>query len=152
MRAVIRSTGEGEHVKGPWGRSYVLKARGMDTGGAYSVVEITSPAGTPWSTHHIHAPSEGWYVLDGQLTFRLGDTMVDAQPGAFVLAPGNLPHSSINSGSTAARYRVFFSPPGLEQWYVDSAELIAAALPAEPSPEAVAALAARHGIVPVGPT
>jgi mannose-6-phosphate isomerase-like protein (cupin superfamily) len=139
-------------IAGPWGRSYLLRARGDDTLGAYSLVEITSPAGSGWSTHHIHAPAEAWYGLDGQLTFQLGKERFDAKVGSFVLAPGGLPHSTINSGSSSARYLVLFSPPGLEQWYVDSAALIEAARPGEPSREAVDALAARYGIVPVDPT
>jgi mannose-6-phosphate isomerase-like protein (cupin superfamily) len=150
LRAVIRPPGDGERVAGPWGRSYLVKARTSDTAGAYSLVEIIVPAGSPWSTHHIHSPAEAWYVIDGQLTFRLGDAIFDAKAGSFVLAPGDLPHSMVNSGSTAARYLVFFSPPGLEQWYVDFAALIEAARSGEPSREEVDALAARYGIVPVG--
>jgi mannose-6-phosphate isomerase-like protein (cupin superfamily) len=151
LQAVIRAPGEGKRIAGPWGRSYLLKARSDDTRGAYSLVEITSPAGSGWSTHHIHAPAEAWYVFDGQLTFRLGTATFDAQAGSFVLAPGGLPHSVINSGSTAARYLVLFAPPGLEQWYVDSAALVEAARPGEPSREAVDALAARYAIVAVDP-
>jgi mannose-6-phosphate isomerase-like protein (cupin superfamily) len=151
VQAVIRAPGEGQRIAGPWGRSYLLRARGGETLGAYSLVEITSPAGSGWSTHHTHAPAEAWYVLDGQLTFRLGTERFEANVGAFVFAPGGLPHSTINSGSAAARYLVFFSPPGLEQWYVDSAALIEAARPGEPSREAIDALAAQFGIVAVDP-
>ena len=151
IRAVIRPRGEGERVSGPWERSYLVKARTTDTAGAYSLVEITVPPGSPWSTHHIHSPAEAWYVIDGQLTFQLGDATFDAKAGSFVLAPGGLPHSMVNSGSTVARYLVLFSPPGLEQWYIDSAALMEAARPGEPSREAIDALAARYGIVPVAP-
>jgi Cupin domain len=39
-----------------------------------------------------------WYVLDGELTFRLGETSLPAPAGSFVLAPGGTPHSQVNSG------------------------------------------------------
>ncbi|HYU19721.1 MAG TPA: hypothetical protein VEQ11_13620 [Chloroflexota bacterium] len=45
----------------------MVKASAEDTRGAYSLLEITAPAGSPWSTHHVHDPDEAWYVVEGGL-------------------------------------------------------------------------------------
>ena len=149
MHPIRHAPGEGERITGPWDRSMVLKAGPVETRSLYSILEFTSAPGSPWSTHHIHETTEAWYVLDGELTFRLGDEMFQARAGAFVLAPGGTPHSAVNSGTTMAKYLVFFSPAGLERYLWDFGALVEAAKPGQPSQEELDSLAARYGIVTV---
>jgi hypothetical protein len=47
-------------------------------------------------------------VLDGELTFRLGETILPAPAGSFLLAPGGTPHSQVNSGPGPTDYLVIF--------------------------------------------
>jgi mannose-6-phosphate isomerase-like protein (cupin superfamily) len=54
--------------------------------------------------HVHHDDDEAWYVLDGQLGFRLGDDVVEAGPGAAVMAPAGVAHSYWNAGGGPARY------------------------------------------------
>ena len=141
--------GEGERIADLWGRSIVLKAGGPDTTAHYSFLEFTAAPGAPWSTYHTHPTTEAWYVVEGELSFRLAGQLVHAPAGTFLLAPGGVPHAAANPGPRPARYVVIFSPAGLERWFVDLAQLMDRAGPGEPAPGALSALAERYGIVPV---
>ena len=125
------------------------QAGSTETQGAYSLLKLTAPSGSPWSTHHTHPATEAWYVLDGELTFRLGERILPAPAGSFVLAPGETPHSQVNSGPGPAEYLVIFSPGGLEDFFLHLSELIERARPNQPNPDALNALAERYGIVAV---
>lgn len=140
--------GEGERIAGPWGRSILQKAAGIHTAAHYSLLEFRAAPGASWSTYHTHPTTEAWYIVEGELTFRLDGRLVEAPAGSFVLAPGGVPHAAANPGTIAARYLVIFSPAGLEQWFRDVARLVDAARPHEPDPSALGLLAARYGIVP----
>jgi quercetin dioxygenase-like cupin family protein len=146
---ITRASTEGLKLTGLGGRSVLLKADSTETRGAYSLLKFTAPPGSPWSTHHIHSATEAWYVLDGELTFRLGETILPAPAGSFVLAPGGTPHSQVNSGHGPAEYLVIFSPGGLEDFFQHLSRLIESARPNQPSPDALNALAERYGIVAV---
>jgi quercetin dioxygenase-like cupin family protein len=148
-RGIRLLPGEGERIAGPWGRSISLKASGVDTARHYSLLEFTASPGTPWSTYHMHSTVEAWYVVEGELSFRLDGELLTAPAGSFLLAPGGVPHAAANAGPLAARYLVMFSPAGLERWFVDLAHLVDASKPGAPSPSALNALAERYGIVPV---
>jgi mannose-6-phosphate isomerase-like protein (cupin superfamily) len=148
-KGMIRASSEGLKLAGPGGRSILLKAGSAETQGAYSLLKFTAPPGSPWSTHHVHTATEAWYVLDGELTFRLGETILPASAGSFVLAPGGTPHSQVNSGPGPAEYLVIFSPGGLEDFFVHLTRLIESAQPNQPGPDALNALAEQYGIVTV---
>jgi mannose-6-phosphate isomerase-like protein (cupin superfamily) len=146
---ITRASSEGLRLAGPGGRSILLKAGSTETQGAYSLLKLTAPSGSPWSTQHTHPATEAWYVLDGELTFRLGERILPAPAGSFVLAPGGTPHSQVNSGPGPAEYLVIFSPGGLEDFFLHLSELIERARPNQPNPDALNALAERYGIVAV---
>lgn len=64
---------------------------------------------------HVHRQhTDAWYVLDGELTFRLGPEAkrVRAAAGSFVAVPPNLVHSFANEGAEAARFLNFHTPDG----------------------------------------
>ena len=76
------------------------------------LVEWTAEVGTHWIAplHVHHADDEAWYVLEGELGFRLGDEEVVATAGAAVIAPRGTPHTYWNSGETEARYLLVMTP------------------------------------------
>lgn len=53
---------------------------------------------------HVHPYAEVFVVLDGQLTFTVGDEIIEATQGQIVIAPANTPHKFTNSGSRPARH------------------------------------------------
>jgi mannose-6-phosphate isomerase-like protein (cupin superfamily) len=143
----VSQPGEGEIVRIPLGRDIVIKASGPETGGAYSILEFTAQVGGEWTIPHMHrGEEEGWYVPEGELTFRLADQTVRAPAGSFVLAPRGRLHSFGNTGTETARYLEFFSPPGMERFFSDLAALAAGSPNGQIDPQARIALAAQYGI------
>ena len=60
------------------------------------IVEVTVPAGWPGPPLHHHAFDEAFYVLDGELTFQLGDELATAGPGSLTFAPAGSHHTLAN--------------------------------------------------------
>jgi quercetin dioxygenase-like cupin family protein len=78
----------------------------------FVIVEWTAEVGAHWIApfHVHHADDEAWYVLEGELGFRLGDEEIVAQAGSAVLAPRGTPHTYWNAGNTEARYLLVMTP------------------------------------------
>jgi mannose-6-phosphate isomerase-like protein (cupin superfamily) len=53
---------------------------------------------------HIHPYDEVFVVQEGDLTFTVGDTTIDANGGQIVVAPAGTPHKFVNSGTGPARH------------------------------------------------
>jgi quercetin dioxygenase-like cupin family protein len=81
--------------------SAVFKADGSETAG-YSISEWWLEPNTKGPGGHSHPEDDVFYVLEGTLTFLLGDQWIDAPAGSFVLAPGGVTHDFENRGSTRA--------------------------------------------------
>lgn len=103
--------------------------RGEESRDAASAVELTVPARWSGPPLHHHAFDEAFYVLDGELTFQLGDELVAAGPNTFVFAPGGAVHTLANLGDAPARYLLVCTPAGFERRFE--------ADPATPPPETV---------------
>jgi mannose-6-phosphate isomerase-like protein (cupin superfamily) len=91
--------------------------RGEQTGDAISVIENIVPARWDGPPLHHHAFDETFYVLDGELTFQVGDDLLTAGPGALALAPGGVAHTLANLGDTPARYLLLCTPAGFEGYF-----------------------------------
>jgi mannose-6-phosphate isomerase-like protein (cupin superfamily) len=85
--------------------------------GRLSVIENVVPAGWPGPPLHRHDFDETFYVLDGQLTFQLGDEYVAASGGEMVFAPGGAAHTLANFGAGPARYLLVCTPAGFERYF-----------------------------------
>jgi mannose-6-phosphate isomerase-like protein (cupin superfamily) len=120
--------------------------RGEDSDGRVAVVENTVGGGFPGPPLHVHpAFDEGFYVLEGELTFRVRDDVFTVAAGGFVFASGATPHTFANRTERSARYLILITPPGFERYFE---RLAAEARGEEPSP---AARAYRSGTEMVGP-
>lgn len=89
-----------------------LAARDRGVAGADLVmVEWTAEVGDHWIAplHVHHSDDEAWYVLDGELGFRLGAEVVIAAAGSAVVAPRGTPHTYWNAGKVEARYVLVMS-------------------------------------------
>jgi mannose-6-phosphate isomerase-like protein (cupin superfamily) len=134
-----------------------FKATGEQTSGRYSLVEILAPEGD--GVYHVHHfEDEGFYILEGEMTFYIGDKTIKAHPGAFLFGPKDVPHGfRVDSGP--ARLLFIFSPAGMEGFIRESSEP-ARSLSIPPQPETppdeaemeqLAAIAARYGGEILGP-
>jgi quercetin dioxygenase-like cupin family protein len=98
-----------------------IHLRSAQSNGAVSVVELAaSPefAGPP--LHH-HDFDEAFYVLEGELTFQLGDELRTAGPGELVFAPRGSHHTLANLSGAPARYLVVCTPAGFENRFARTA-------------------------------
>jgi quercetin dioxygenase-like cupin family protein len=91
--------------------------RSEDTAGRLGVVVNTVPAGWAGPPLHHHDFDETFYVLDGELTFQLGDERRRAGPGALAFAPRGSTHTLANHGASEARYLLLITPGGFERYF-----------------------------------
>jgi len=103
-----------------------------ESGDAVALVENTVPAGWAGTPLHHHAFDEAFYVIDGELTFQLGDEVVTSGPGELAFAAGGVHHAVANPGASAARYLLVCTPGGFERYF---AKLAADAAGVEAPPE-----------------
>jgi len=95
--------------------THVLKAGSEATRGAYSVYEETFPPGHPGPAVHIHHDQEeAFYVVEGELTFVLGERLIAATEGTFVLVPAGWRHGFANRTGEVAKVINIHSPRGFE--------------------------------------
>ena len=65
---------------------------------------------------HVHdGEDDAFYILEGELTFVLGDDDVAAPPGTFVLVPPGARHGFRNDGDTPARILNIHAPAGFDR-------------------------------------
>jgi quercetin dioxygenase-like cupin family protein len=53
---------------------------------------------------HKHPYDEVFVVQEGELTFAVGDETIEATGGQVVIAPADVPHKFVNSGTGRARH------------------------------------------------
>jgi quercetin dioxygenase-like cupin family protein len=101
----------------------VVKVRDEDTAGAYSVHDNTIPPGSPGPRPHLHRyHEEAFYVLEGELTVRVGPRKIVAPAGSFVVVPRGVVHQPSNPGTEPTRVLLVFSPGGMERFFEEAAE------------------------------
>ncbi|MBA3582026.1 MAG: cupin domain-containing protein [Gammaproteobacteria bacterium] len=108
---VILQPNEGRHYS-MGNLSSVFKADDVETNGKYSISEWWLEPYTKGPGIHSHENEDDvFYVLEGIMSIFINGEWVEAPKGAFVLAPGGVPHDFENR--SAARAGVLnFSIPG----------------------------------------
>jgi mannose-6-phosphate isomerase-like protein (cupin superfamily) len=125
-------------------RARVL-ASGEDTNGAFSLVDMIAVPPRQMPPLHVHhSEDEGFYLIEGEGRFHLPGRELTLRPGDFLLAPRGVPHT-YRTGDEGARWLVTSTPAGFERFVIRIAALQA------PTTEALAAVAAEHGIEILGP-
>lgn len=96
-----------------WGNLAVLRLTGEDTDGGLTVVDLTMGPDRMTPPHVHHREEETFHVLEGSLTFTIGDETVQAGPGDLVVGPRDIPHR-FAAGPDGARVLFLLTPSGLE--------------------------------------
>ena len=99
------------------GDVYRFLATGEDTNGKYAIWEaIVPPGGGP--PPHVHSrEEEGFYILEGEITFQINDERVVATAGMFANMPVGTQHSFKNESTLPAKMLISVAPAGLEQMF-----------------------------------
>ncbi len=84
-----------------FGMLNLVKTPGDPATGTPCVVEQIAPAGTMTPLHRQPEDPETFFVLDGQMTFRAGETDIVAEAGCTVHVPAGTPHAFRVDSDTA---------------------------------------------------
>jgi quercetin dioxygenase-like cupin family protein len=98
------------------GRVNVL-VRGEHSGGRIAVMDNRVGVGFSGPPLHHHDFDELFYVLDGELTFQLGDEVFTRRAGEFAFAPRGAHHTFANHSGAEARTLIVCTPAGFERYF-----------------------------------
>ncbi|MBN9120257.1 MAG: cupin domain-containing protein [Planctomycetes bacterium] len=150
MAPTIRTPGTGGTVA-VVGDVYRFLATGEDTNGKYALWEaVVPPGGGP--PPHVHSrEEEGFYVLEGEITFTVDGEKVVATAGTFANMPVGTPHSFKNESNKPAKMLISVAPAGLERMFFEVGVPLAegattAAPPTEDEIKRLLAAAPSYGI------
>lgn len=97
---------------------FSVLAGSEETRAQFGLMEMVVPKGREPSRHVHHTDDEGFYVLEGDITFFVGERIFEAGPGTFVFLPHGIPHS-YTFESDVARMLAIIAPGGIEQHFRD---------------------------------
>jgi quercetin dioxygenase-like cupin family protein len=150
MNPTIRKAGEGRTLA-VVGDVYRFLATGAETNGKYALWEaIVPPGGGP--PPHVHSrEEEGFYVLEGEISFYLGETRLVAGSGIFLNMPVGTPHAFKNESDRQARMLIAVAPAGLEQMFFEFGVPVPQGATTAPPPtkaeiDRLLAIAPKYGI------
>jgi mannose-6-phosphate isomerase-like protein (cupin superfamily) len=107
------------------GVSITFLASAEDTGGHWSLLEYTAPPQFKGPAPHWHKrTTEAFYIVEGQLSMQIGERIIEAQMGSFVLVAPREIHVWSNPQITPCKFLVFVSPSGLEGYFDEVATLM----------------------------
>jgi quercetin dioxygenase-like cupin family protein len=126
-----------------------IKASAADTDGQLTIVEVTEPPGAQAPLHVHHREDEGFWILDGDVTFNVGDVTIEARAGDFAWGPRDVPHR-YTVGPDGCRMLFILTPAGFEGLVRDMSEpaaerTIPPASDEAPDMERVARVAQAYG-------
>jgi mannose-6-phosphate isomerase-like protein (cupin superfamily) len=109
----------------PMGRIQALfLADGEETQERYSISQWWLEPHTKGPGPHAHPEDDVFFVIEGTMSFLLGDRWVDAPRGSFVIAPSGTTHDFENRSDARAGTLNFSIPggfeeamPGIAQWF-----------------------------------
>jgi mannose-6-phosphate isomerase-like protein (cupin superfamily) len=142
---MVISAGKGQ-IFTARGSVMAFKAIAEQTDGDFSLMERTLPPGgrRPQPHRHVNC-SEGFFVLDGTVTFVLDGSEFSGTHGDFLLVPRGAAHTFGNGGAGTARLLVLHAP-AMDAYFAELDELWSGENP--PTPEQERALMSRHGMEP----
>ena len=140
-RTVHRPVDTGPAYWGP-GDHYTFLATGEETGGAYFVMEALVPPGGGPPPHIHRREDETFYLVEGEIEFKLDDKVIAAGPGDFVNVPRGTVHNFHNAGTKTARLVLTFTPAGIERFFEETLER--APNDAQDPPDNIEEVAARY--------
>ena len=123
-----------------------VKAGAQETGGAFTLLEWTAPAGFAPPPHTHHAEDEAFFILEGAITVTCGDRSWEAGPGAFVFLPRGVIHGFKVTSDTPLRGLQLTVPGGFERFITEAGESPQAPASAAPDIEKLLTAAAKNQI------
>ena len=96
-----------------------------ESDGTLSMLEVTVPARTLIKPHMHTREDEFTLVLEGNVSARLGDEIVETIPaGSWLVKPRSIPHAMWNVTAAPARILEVVMPGGLESYFEQIAPVL----------------------------
>ena len=147
-RGHVVGAAEGPLLELP-GWTYRVKVASSDTAGALTVLEGVMSPGHRGPIEHVHTGhDEAFFLISGQLTFRVGEAYRSACVGETVFASRGLAHGFSNPGEEPARYLAMLSPSGYE-FYFERLSALLRKHGSMPDRATLLRMMAEHGTFPV---
>lgn len=148
--ATLRRSDEGRTI-GVVGDVYRFLATGEDTGGKYAMWEAIVPPGSGPPPHIHSREEEAFYILEGEITFQIGEQRFVAIAGTFANMPVGSLHSFKNESGKPAKMLISVAPAGLEEMFFEVGQPVdpgatVAPLPTKADIETLLMVAPRYGI------
>jgi quercetin dioxygenase-like cupin family protein len=115
---IIRKSKEGPTIA-VVGDVYRFLATGEETDGKYAMWEAVVPPGGGPPPHTHSQEEESFYILEGEITFTVGDDKIVATEGMFANMPVGSLHSFKNESQKTARMIISVAPAGLEKMFFE---------------------------------
>src|SRR6187200_1798236 len=106
---ILRSPHEGRTI-GVVGDLYRFLATGDETDGKYAMLEAVVPPGGGPPPHTHSREEESFLILEGQITFTVGQERIVASAGTFANMPVGTLHSFKNATDQTARMIISVAP------------------------------------------
>ena len=101
------------------GDTYTTLLSGAETGGTFTLLEALVPPDTGPPPHHHNAEDETFIMLDGEVSFRIGDDVHEATGGTTIFVPKGVVHSFHNTGKSIAKMLFMYSPAGMDGMFAE---------------------------------
>lgn len=141
-RFINLGPGEGLPTRVDLAPFYLLKAGVEQTGGSYSLLEVSVNHDIPLHVHE--SADELFFLLTGGLQITFDDEQFDAVPGTFMFLPAGIPHAVRRVGDEIPRLLQVSSPGGFEHFVEDMAELQAKGAAMDLDSEEFREFSAKH--------
>lgn len=96
------------------GHLFTFLADAGDTGGQFALFDSLIRKGLEPPPHTHSREDEGYFVIEGHMTFFAGNQTFEASPGAFVWLPRDVQHG-FSCDTETARAVILLTPGGLEE-------------------------------------
>jgi quercetin dioxygenase-like cupin family protein len=153
--AVALQPGAGEAI---WflGALLTIKIGRKESAGRVFAAEHVCPQGFGAPLHRHTREDEWFYVLAGEMTFYIGDQVVEAPAGSFLYGPRGIPHTFTVDSPGGATFLLVTEPADFEGFLLALSQPATTRTLPPPSVEPpdlarLAAVAAEYGIEILGP-
>src|SRR5438132_13487011 len=146
MEVIVLRPGQGRPID-LGGFQMSVKATGIETGGALSLLEADEPPGFGPPLHIHHNAAEAFYVLQGEYVIFVEDDEFPCPAGSFIFIPAGIRHG-FRVGAEASRKLNLYTPAAMVGYFD---ELSAATARGEGDPETLTDIAERDGMEVIGP-
>ncbi len=120
----VVAPGEGKTVT-LFGVRFSYKVVSADSGGSLTILEVEIPAKTLVKPHSHACEDEFSMVLSGTVGIRVGNRVLEAGPGSYLVKPRGTAHAMWNAGSAPAAVAEILCPAGLEDYFDKLAPILA---------------------------